>query len=201
MPAQTTFRPLPLSGLAIGLAAWLLVACSAPAPSPTPTPTPTASPTLAATPSHSGSTFSVSPAAKAYLVPLAGYEYVVLPPSVEQQMAGGFASNPAVVSVITGYAASSVTKSGEAQAVVLVLDADESFTALPGSMNQFWTGVAGSSGAAATAGTLAGMDVHTVDGPSTKLVGWHDANLIVLVFGSDLAPTRAVAEALIKAHA
>jgi hypothetical protein len=39
------------------------------------------------------------------------------------------------------------------------------------------------------------------DGPSTKLVGWHDANLIVLVFGQDKVPTTGVAEALLKAQA
>ena len=116
-------------------------------------------------------------------------------------MASGFASNPAVVSVIKGYAASSVTKGGEAQAVVLVLDADASFTALPGTMTQFWTGVGGSSGAPVKASTLAGREVQIVDGTSSKLVGWHDANLIVLVFGAEMAPTRAIAEALIKAHA
>ena len=43
--------------------------------------------------------------------------------------------------------------------------------------------------------------VVTLDGAATKLVGWHDANLIVLVFGLDMAQTSGVAEALIKAHA
>jgi len=197
-PAPT--RHYPLSRAAIGLGSvCLLVACARTSATPVPTPTPT--PTPAAAASASGGTFSVSPAAQAYLVPLAGYEYLVLPTAVEQQMASGFASTPAVVSVIKGYAASSVTKGGAAQAVVLVLDANESFTALPATMTQFWTGVAGSSGAPAKASTLAGHEVQIVDGTSSKLVGWHDANLIVLVFGSEMAPTTAVAEALIRAHA
>ena len=94
-----------------------------------------------------------------------------------------------------------MTKSGEAQAVVLVLDANDSFAALPGTMDQFWTGIASTSGAPAKAGTIAGQDVKSVDGAASKLIGWHDANLIVLVFGAEMGPTNAVAEALIKAHA
>jgi hypothetical protein len=200
MPGAATAREKRRARTAIGLASVCLLAACASA-SATPVATPTPSPTPTAVPSPSGGTFSVSPAAQAYLLPLAGYEYVVLPTALEQQMASGFASNSAVVSVIKGYAASSVTKGGEAQAVVLVLDADASFTALPGTMTQFWTGVAGSSGAPLKASTLAGHEVQTVDGTSSKLVGWHDANLIVLVFGSEMAPTSAIAEALIKAHA
>jgi len=184
----------------IGLASvCLLAACANTSATPVSTPTP--SPTATPVPSPSGGRFSISPAALAYLVPLEGYEYVVLPTAVEQQLASSFASNSAVVKVIKGYAASSVTKAGEARAVVLVLDADESFTALPGTLTQFWTGVAGSAGAPVQPRTLAGREVQTVDGTSSKLVGWHDANLIVLVFGSEMAPTSAVAEALIKAHA
>lgn len=203
MPISAPLARGLITGARIGLTfAPLLAACTAATPSPTPTPTPTPSPTpTLAPPSPSAGTFSVSPAAQAYLVPLPGYDYVLLPSAVEQQMAAGFASNPSVISVIKGYAASSVTKGGDAQAVILVLDANESFTALPGSMEQFWTGVAGSSGAPAKTTTLAGKEVRSVDGPSTKLVGWHDANLIVLVFGQDKVPTTSVAEALIKAHA
>jgi hypothetical protein len=175
--------------------ACILAACSGTnaTPTPTPSPTPTASPAAAKV--------SISPAAQAYLVPLEGYEYVVLPTAAEQQMAAGFAANSAVVSVVKGYAASSVTKAGEPEAVVLVLDASESFTGLQGTMDQFWTGVASSSGADVKTATLAGQDVRTLDGAGTKLVGWHDGNLIVLVFGGDMAQTSAVAEALIKAHA
>jgi len=199
------FRYIHAWRLAIGLSSVCLLAACAGSPSGTPTPlatpTPSTSPTAAAAASPSGGTLSVSPAAQAYLVPIAGYEYVVLPTAVEQQMAAGFATNPAIVTVIKGYAASSVTKGGEAQAVVLVLDANESFTALPGTMEQFWTGVAGSSGVAVKADTIAGQAVETVDGAASKLVGWHDSNLIVLVFGSKMAPTRAVAQALIRAHA
>jgi hypothetical protein len=195
-PAREKRRARTAIGLAI---VCLLAACASTSATPVATPTP--SPTPTAVPSPSGGTFSVSPVAQAYLLPLTGYEYVVLPTALEQQMASGFASNSAVVSVIKGYAASSVTKGGEAQAVVLVLDADASFTALRGAMTQFWTGVAGSSGAPVKASTLAGQEVQTVDGTSSKLVGWHDANLIVLVFGSEMAPTSAIAEALIKAHA
>lgn len=203
MPAPTTSRHSLAARAANGLASTcLLAACAGtsatPTPVPTPTPTPTPTPVATAT---AGASFSVSPAAQAYLVPLAGYEYVVLPTAVEQRMASGFAANPAVVSVIKGYAASSVTKSGDAHAVVLVLHADQSFTALPGTIDQFWTGVAGSAGAPVKASTLAGQKLQTVDGTSSKLVGWHDANLIILVFGSEMAPTSAVAEALIKAHA
>jgi len=203
MPAPASSRHWPLWRAGIGLAlVFLLAACAGTSATPTPVATPTVSsgPSSAATASASGGTFSISPAAQAYLVPLAGYEYVDLPPSVEQQMAGGFASNPAVVSVIKGYAATSVTRDGEGEAVILVLDANESFTALPGSMDQFWTGVAGSSGAAVKTGAIAGKSVQTVDGAASKLVGWHDANLIVLVFGSDMSATQAVAEALIQAH-
>jgi hypothetical protein len=200
MPAPARAREKRRARTAIGLALVCLLAACASA-SATPVPTPTPSPTPTAIPSPSGGTFSASRAAQSYLLPLAGYEYVVLPSALEQQMASGFASSSAVVSVIKGYAASSVTKGGEAQAVVLVLDADASFTALPGTMTQFWTGVAGSSGAPVKATTLAGHQVQTVDGTSSKLVGWHDANLIVLVFGSEMAPTSAIAEALIKAHA
>jgi hypothetical protein len=200
MPAPASVRENRRARAAIGLASvCLLAACANTSATPVSTPTP--SPTPTPVPSPSGGTFSVSPTAQAYLVPLAGYEYVVLPTAVEHQMASGFASNPAVLSVIKGYAASSVTKAGEAQAVVLVLDANQSFTALPATMTQFWTGVGGSAGAPAKASTLAGQEVQTVDGTSSKLVGWHDANLIVLVFGTDMAPTSAVAEALIKAHA
>ena len=200
MPAAAHSREKRRVRTVIGLASVCLLAACASA-SATPVPTPTPSPTPTVVPSASGGTFSVSPAAQAYLLPLAGYEYVVLPTALEQKMASGFASNRAVVSVIKGYAASSVTKGGEAQAVVLVLDADASFTALSGTMTQFWTGVGGSSGAQVKASTLAGREVQIVDGASSKLVGWHDANLIVLVFGAEMAPTRAIAEALIKAHA
>jgi len=200
MPAPARARVKRRARTAIGLAlVCLLAACASASATPVPTPTPSPNPT--AIPSPSGGTFYLSPAAQAYLLPLAGYEYMVLPSALEQQMASGFASNSAVVSVIKGYAASSVTKGGEALAVVLVLDADASFTALPGTMTKFWTGVAGSSGAPVRATTLAGHQVQTVDGTSSKLVGWHDANLIVLVFGSEMAPTSAIAEALIKAHA
>lgn len=193
MPVSPPARHATRSRAVIGLASVCVLAACAGAPAPTPTPTPTASPTPG--------TVSVSPVAQAYLVPLHGYEYVVLPTAVEQQMAAGFAANPAVASVIKGYAASSVTKGGQAQAVVLVLDANDSFAALPRTMDQFWTGVASSSGAQAKAGTIAGQEVKSVDGAASKLVGWHDANLIILVFGAETAPTNAVAEALIKAHA
>lgn len=199
LPVSHAARLATRSRAAIGVAfLCILAACtsSGTAPSPTPTATPTPTPTASPTP---GTVF-VSPAAEAYLVPLDGYEYVVLPTAIEQQMAAGFAANPAVVSVIKGYAASSVTKGGEAQAVVLVLDANASFAALPRTMDQFWTGVASSSGAQVKAGTIAGQEVKSVDGAASKLVGWHDSNLIVLVFGAETAPTNAVAEALIKAH-
>ena len=200
MPKPHPGRHAKRSRAAIGVASvCILAACAGAAATPTstPTPTPTASPTVSPTPG----TVSVSPAAQAYLVPLDGYEYVVLPTAVEQRMAAGFAANPAVVSVIKGYAASSVTKGGEARAVVLVLDTTDSFAALPGTLDQFWTGVASSSGTQIKTGTIAGREVKSVDGAASKLVGWHDANLIVLVFGDEMAPTSAVAEALIKAHA
>jgi hypothetical protein len=198
LPASHRARLATSSRAGIGLAFVLaLAACAGTGATPSPTPSPTPTPTVSPTPG----TVSVSPAAQAYLVPLDGYEYVVLPAAVEQQMAAGFAANPAVVSVIKGYAASSVTKGGEAQAVVLVLDANASFAALPGTMDQFWTGVASSSGTEVKAGTIAGQEVKSVDGAASKLVGWHDSNLIILVFGAEMAPTNAVAEALIRAHA
>ena len=199
MPTSPPSRHAARSRAAIGLASVFLLGACAGTTTPTPTPTPTAPPTPTVSPTPG--TVSVSPAAQAYLVPLDGYEYVVLPTAIEQQMAAGFAANPAVASVIKGYAASSVTKSGEAQAVVLVLDANDSFAPLPGTMDQFWTGIASTSGAPAKAGTIAGQDVKSVDGAASKLIGWHDANLIVLVFGAEMGPTNAVAEALIKAHA
>src|SRR5438445_202639 len=107
MPAAAHAREKRRVRTVIGLASvYLLAACASASATPVPTPTPSPTPTVV--PSPSGGTFSVSPAAQAYLLPLAGYEYVVLPTALEQQMASGFASNPAVVSVIKGYAASSV---------------------------------------------------------------------------------------------
>jgi hypothetical protein len=178
----------------------LLVGCSqgggaTPTPSPTPTPTQVPSPSGPAK-------LQPSQAAQAYLVPLAGYEYVALPPSIDSQMAATFGANEAIQQYGKGYAATSVVKGSEPKAVVVVLELDRTVTSLPGFEDGFWRGVGGSSGATPKATTIAGQEVRTVDTASTKLVGWLDGQLIVLVVSPDnMANATEVAQALIKAHA
>jgi hypothetical protein len=153
-------------------------------------------------PSPSGGQLQVSQTAKAYLVPLKGYEYVALPATVESQMASTFAANAAIQQYGKGYAAASVVKAGQPKAVVVVLELDRTVTSLPGFESGFWRGVAGSSGASPKPTTIAGRNAQAVDTGDSKLVGWLDGPLIVLVVSPDsMADATEVAQALATAHA
>ena len=117
-------------------------------------------------------------------------------------MASTFAANAAIEQYGTGYAASSVTKSGQAKAVVIVLELDRTVTSLPGFESGFWRGVGGSSGASPKPTTIAGKHAQAVDTANSKLVGWLDGPLIVLVVSPEsMADATEVAQALATAHA
>jgi len=142
----------------------------------------------------------VSEAAQAYLVPLPDYDYVALPAAVEQQAVAGL-QNEAIAQYFNGYAIQSVTRDGVGQAVAWVLDVEPSFLAIPGSMDGFVGGIAGTTSGTSSQVTLAGQAAYQVVTPKQQLVAWQTGSFIVVVFGPDLASVSAVATALIEAHA
>lgn len=204
MIAQLTRRtssPIgPMAFLAVALVLASCAAAASPTPTPSPTQSPTPSPTLEPTPSPTPATVGISVAAQAYLVPLAGYEYVALPTSVEQQAVAGLQSD-LVRDYFKGYAIQSVTRDGAGQAVAWVLDMQPSYLALPGFMEGVVAGMAGTTNATTQQITLAGQAAYQLVTSTQQFVAWQTGSFIVVVFGADLAPVTAVATALIEAHA
>ncbi|HLE58026.1 MAG TPA: hypothetical protein VJA85_00095 [Candidatus Limnocylindria bacterium] len=151
------------------------------------------------TPSPTPLGVGVSALAQAYLVPIAGFGYVALPPEVEQEAVSGFQTGE-VQQALRGYALSSVTQDDVGQAIVMVLDMEPSYMALPGTMDGFITGVVGTSDTTVTNVTLAGHPTYQMEMASLHWVIWQGGPLIVAVFGVDAAATTGVATALIEAH-
>jgi len=189
----------------LAIVAFTLAACApaptpTPSPSPTPTPEPTASPTPTPEPTATPHVVGVSELALAYLVPLPGYEYVELPPLVEQQSVAGL-QGPLTRDIFLGYAIRSVTRDSSAAALVMAFEIEPSYFAIPGAMDQFVTGMAGSVNAEPATITLAGQEVTQLTTASTQFVVWRAESLIVVVAGTELDLVVATAEALLAAHA
>jgi hypothetical protein len=124
-----------------------------------------------------------------------------LPASVEEEASSFFDTDPALREAARGYAMMSATSpSGEPAGVILVIDIEPSFAALPGVDQGFAQGIGESAGTEPVPVTIAGTDAYQIDSPDLSGIAWLDDNLFGLVVGDDLAVLTELARALIIAN-
>jgi hypothetical protein len=139
--------------------------------------------------------------AQAYIEALTGFESMPLPASVEEEASSFFDTDPALREAARGYAMMSATSpSGEPAGVILVIDIEPSFAALPGVDQGFAQGIGESAGTEPVPVTIAGTDAYQIDSPDLSGIAWLDDNLFGLVVGDDLAVLTELARALIIAN-
>jgi hypothetical protein len=139
--------------------------------------------------------------AQAYIEAVTGFEPMPLPGSVEEEASSFFDTDPALREAARGYAMMSATSpDGEPAGVILVIDIEPSFAALPGVDEGFAQGIGESAGTEPVPVTIAGMDAYQIDSPDLSSIAWLDDNLFGLVVGDDQAVLTELARALITAN-
>lgn len=157
-------------------------------------------PTGSAAPSDDAG-LGASAQAQAYIDALSGFELVPLPPSVEEEASSLFDTDPALQEAARGYAMiSATTPEGEPAGVIVVLDIEPGFAALPGAEEGFAQGLGEGAGSEPLAVTIAGADAYQIESPDLTGIAWRDDNLLGLVVGDDLAMMTDLVEALITAN-
>lgn len=126
--------------------------------------------------------------AQAYIDALTGFELVPLPPSVEEEASSFFDTDPSLQEAARGYAMiSATTHEGDPAGVILVIDIEPSFAALPGVEEGFAQGLSEGAGAEPVPVTIAGSAAYQIESPDLTGIAWRDDNLLGLVVGDDLA--------------